>query len=158
MERHEHALSELVTCWYRHLRMGGPFGSTYEPVDVPPELVDTITAVEPYRARALSDARIYLGIPSLVGAGFSIRVDHVECAPHEGWSRSISPLSFRACCRTHIEGRVPQSYSGAWDRVALEDGRWKLVSLWDESTRADVTAQIAALRDVLAEIDFVPVS
>ena len=147
---HQTVLADLVMAWYKHRPLGSPLQATFEPRPVPAELLETITTVEPYRAEAMEDAAVYLGIPYLVGFGMEIFPEVFQIGRFESWAQSISPFNFRVEWTLHMDGREPSYDRQSWERVALEDGRWKIVRFWSRSERRRMIDEIERMKHYLA--------
>lgn len=108
-----------------------------KPVEVPSALADRITSREPFRTQALADAAYYLGLPKPIGFGLEVLLPNaLQIEPFAGWSRTVGPFDFRIRCYRHMDGREPELTKDRVERLAYEQGRWCVVTLWDDDARA----------------------
>ena len=143
----ETELVALVWEWFTHRPMSAEISKSFAtPVEVPDDLLLSITSVEPYRARVLEDARQYLAVPHWTGIGLTIGTENPSEAPCGEWERGVSPLTFWARWHAHMDGRGVDSREEEWDLVVFEDGRWKIASLWNDATRDRFRSEIALVR------------
>ena len=144
MHSHEHLLA-LIELWMEARPIG--LAGNHEPRAVSEALLATITTREPYRSQAIADAREYLAMPKLVGIGLIYEiVDPVAIVPFDMWDSSISRLTIKLLwSRTMDSGFTDYAYDQL-DRVAVEDNRWKNVSVWDEASRKESLMFLEQLR------------
>lgn len=104
--------------------------------DIPVHLAAALTRHEPYRTQALTDARLFLATPLLAGIGLEFElVSPLEPFPYAHWSETISPLQIRLTwMRTMAGDQIDWAYEGI-ERVAFEDGEWRIVCFWNDVDR-----------------------
>ena len=114
---------------------------------LPPRIVATITAREPDRSQALQDARTFLALPKPIGLGLTYAIpDSIVVAPFETWPESISPLRVKLLwSETMSAGFTDYAYE-SFHRVGREEGRWKMIHLWDDVARTDSLRTLDLLR------------
>lgn len=103
---------------------------------VPESLEATVTRRKPWRAATLDDARYFLALPRLYGIGMQILIrTELFSAPFADWPASVAPLDFRVEWKRDMPGTAFDSFDGSFARVGLEDGCWRLVTIWEEPER-----------------------
>lgn len=132
--------ARVATFWHRRRQ--------FEPVEIPDELLELVTRFEPYRRQALDDASTYLSLFCPLGLAPVVHVASHVVRPFEHWSHAIRGLEFRVESSDAMTiGSATTSWSERWDLVVLEEGRWKVASLWDPPTRR---LQLAAAAEMKA--------
>lgn len=132
-------LQALVERWMEVRPINFPSTMTIQEKEIPEHLLDTITRHEPYRSRVLADGRLWLGIPLLAGIGLEYELVEPVVEPFGQWSESISGLKIRLTWARDMTGQEIDYRFETIHRVAYEDNQWRLLSLWDDATRADMT-------------------
>jgi hypothetical protein len=70
----------------------------------------------------------------------------IVVAPFDLWSESISPLRVKLLwSETMSAGFTDYAYE-TFHRVALEDGCWKMIHLWDDVARTESLRMLDLLR------------
>lgn len=147
------SLDELTTMlngWLWRRPLGLPQAMDQEAVEVPSDLLATVTSKEPYRSRVLEDASIWLAIPICAGIGLEAILEPTpEVLPFEDWEKSIAPLRFEANWSRDMTGRETEGFAMEIRRVCVEEGAWKIVELWDIAERGRAIEELRALREML---------
>lgn len=146
-------MAALVLRWVQRQREGVfSFARAHElaePVPIPPELLSTITKHEPYRTQALADAGLWLAMVKPFGLGLEVRVDARPTVRAEPpWQQVVTPLPFRTTVADRMDPWSQQvsETPDEWDRVAYEDGEWKVVAIWSDARRQEHAKQVGQLR------------
>lgn len=100
------------------------------------ELDSLATRVRPHRDRVLADLELFA--QSFLPSGFAMEVrTHLrEAAPWETWTRTVHPFVVELRYSPSMENQQRESYNLVIDRVAKEDDEWRIVSFYDDATRA----------------------
>ena len=147
MDNHN-LLIELVKLWVINRPFGSIFDIKSSNIDVPKNLLNTITNQEPYRKQVLQDAQIYLSIPIMYGIGMEIKIlSSVKTTPFAYWEQTISPLETRVSWSQTMSGDYTDFFDISFDRVVFEKNIWKLASIWDDKTRKETLKQITLLKE-----------
>lgn len=135
----------LITLWMDARPIG--LAAMRELRAVPDALLATITSSEPYRQQAITDAQTYLALPKLVGIGLRYEiVEPVTIAPFEQWAAAISPLTIRCRWSRTMDSDFTDYTDERLHCVAIENDRWKIMSLWDDLVRNESLLFLAQLR------------
>jgi hypothetical protein len=97
------------------------------------ELELLLTTRAPFRGRALEEVRIFARTEVPAGHAMEIRTKLSGAAtPFEGWTRAVHPFVFELRWASSAENQQRSSVHLTIDRVAFEDGEWRVVSVYDE--------------------------
>ena len=150
--RLETELCALVWEWFTHRPMSATMSKSFAtPVDVPDELLVSITSVEPYRSRVVEDARQYIAMPHFHGIGLTIGTENPTEAPFGEWERSVRPFTFWVRSYAHMDGRGVDFREEEWDLMVFEEGRWKIASLWTDAAQDRVRYETDMIRKQAAD-------
>lgn len=133
------SLVALVEQWLRAQPIAS--GLTVEDparVNLPASLVVTITKEQPWRQQALEDARCFLASSTFYGWGMEVLLESdLRPTHHDLWSVCVSPLRFRTAWPRsgNMGGSEVDFNDGEFERVAVEDGCWRVVEVWNRNTR-----------------------
>ena len=150
----EESLKELVMLWV----LQRPAARTlfdlasvdFDNTEIPQPLMNTITNKEPYRNQVLADAKILLRIPTGCGIGINVEISKpFEIVPFQDWEQAISPLKAVIHWSLTMSGDNSQSNHTEIDRVAVEDDRWKIASIWSDKEREETIKQIEMIREAV---------
>lgn len=107
--------------------------------DISEALAATITRRQPYRDRAIEDAKLWCAGPKPLGFGMEL-IFHscLEPEPFEEWELSIARLAFELVWfdSMDLQGTGRNRAPCVWQRVAFEENEWRLVTMWDERDRS----------------------
>jgi hypothetical protein len=105
---------------------------------VPDQLASSFTLSEPHRLRALADFELLQSFPLRAdGLGRTCKLLPLPSPePHQQWEQTISPVSFRVAWAKDMSGVEWEHVDATIDRVAWEDGAWRVVSLLSNEQRS----------------------
>jgi hypothetical protein len=144
------ALAALVLRWIQARPLGAStLTPVAQPVEVPADLLPTVTRHEPWRSRVLADAAFWLAAPRHFGLGLEVLLEGLPAVRAEPpWQRLVAPLRFRTSVVDRMDPwtQQVQERRDTFARVGCEDGAWKLVALWEDDARTSWMRSLDAIR------------
>ncbi len=104
--------------------------------DAVDELASLVTKVRPHRDRVLEDLALFLRGTLPSGYAMEVRTILREATPWETWERTVHPFVLELRWSPSMENQQRESSHFIVERIAKEDGEWKIVAFYDEPRRA----------------------
>jgi hypothetical protein len=106
---------------------------------VPAVIEARITKVEPFRARAIEDARLHYALPMPFGFGMEIFFPaNVKLVPFQNWRKTIHDLTVQVEYCERMDGTDCYRYNVKIRRIGLEDEDWKIIEVFDAAERKEI--------------------
>jgi len=129
-------LDRFANDWYRAVSSACQAGRDSDPTAA--SLMPLLTTREPYRAAAEQDARLLARLYVPMGLGMQVRATAHERSPSETWQATIHPFSIELRWQDTMDVRSSESTATqSIDRIALEDGGWRVVTIFDDKQRSE---------------------
>ena len=120
-----------------------------------PKLPETclaqITGVEPFRAQAIADAKIYYSMPHGLGFGMELVFpDAVEIVSFQSWRETIHQFTAQMEYCERMDGTDCVRYDVKLERIGRENGAWRIIEVFDAAKRAEMRKILPAMKEFFA--------
>jgi hypothetical protein len=141
-------LKKLVSDWaFRRDREG--FTTMFlENPHLPLTIQAQITDIEPFRSRAIEDAKLHYAMPIPFGFGMEMYLPKTfELVPYGEWRETIENLTFQVEYCKKIDGTDCRRYNLKIARIGRENGSWKIIEAFDEEERAEMLKAFREMKE-----------
>lgn len=118
---------------------------------IPETCLAQITEVEPFRAQAIEDAKIYYSMPHGFGFGMELFFpERVEIVSFQNWRETIHALNAQMEYCERMEGTTSVRYDVKLERIGRENGAWRIIEVFDATERERMQKMLPAMKEFFA--------
>jgi hypothetical protein len=145
-------LKKLISDWaFREGREASATSFLPHP-HLPASLLDRITAREPFRARAIDDAKILWAMPFAPGFGMELFFpETISIEPFRNWSETVRDLTAQMEYSERMDADDRSGYEVRLERVGREAGEWRIIEIFSHSERTRMSEISEKMREFFAE-------
>ena len=144
-------LKKLLSDWAFRQGREASATSFLEDPRLPETFLDQITAFEPFRARAIEDAKILWAMPFAVGFGMELFFpERIEIVAFQNWDETVQSLTAQMEYSDRMDGADCSSYDVRLERVGREAGAWRIIEIFSQTERAQMLEILEKMKEFFA--------
>lgn len=147
-------LKNLISDWA--FRRGREASATafLENPRLPETLLTNITAAEPFRSRAVADAKIVWSMPFAIGFGMELFFpETISVESFQSWRETVRNFTAQMEYCDRMDGTDCTRYDVRLERIGREDGEWRIIEIFDRDGREKMNKIAAGVKNLFTGKD-----
>lgn len=145
-------LKQLISEWAFRVGREASATSFLANPRLPESLLNQITTFEPYRARAIEDAKIVWAMPFAFGFGMELFFpETIEIVSFEDWRETVHNLTAQMEYCDHMDGTDCSRYDVKLERAGREAGVWRIIEIFSGEERAKMNEVFEMMKEFYAK-------